>query len=214
MTHTGVSRMIFACFLWMNHTRLIQVILAVFFIIIAGSSFILSYVNLTAAGLQAGFPENLAWMWPLCIDSFISMGAVFVLQSNLNKEPSWQGWGVMISFTLVSGVFNIVHSPPDLWSQFAHVIPPVAQCFSLEILMIRIKRDLMKTPQLTEEPECASPDTDTISPEKVQKVREWLTVNPGGTNEQARKALGLGWSTVRDCRTYLQSTGQLTGLTE
>ncbi|HWQ66279.1 MAG TPA: DUF2637 domain-containing protein [Methanospirillum sp.] len=198
----------------MNHTRLIQYILAFFFCIIASSSFILSYVNLTAAAIQAGIPDSLAWMWPLCIDSFISMGAVFILQSNLNREPSWQGWGVLISFTVASGAFNIVHSPPDFWSQVAHVIPPVAQCVSLELLMIRIKRDLMTSPELTVGSEITPDLPAAISQEKIEKVREWFTVNPNGTINQARIALSMGPATVKNCRAYLIKNHQLTDLTE
>jgi len=198
----------------MNHTRLIQFIFALLFCIITISAFALSYVNLTAAALQAGIPDYLAWMWPLCLDAFIVMGSIFILQANLKNEPSWQGWIVLLCFTVISTTFNIAHSPVDPFSRAAHALPPIALCASLELLMIRIKRDLLKTPSHSEGIEDTQSVSDPISLEKVQKVKEWLTVNPGGTNEQARKALGLGWSTVKDCREYLDSTGQLTGLTE
>ena len=197
-----------------NHTRFIQIIFAFLFCIITISAFALSYVNLTAAAIEAGIIPVLAPLWPLCLDAFIVMGSIFVLQANLNHEPSWPGWITLLCFTVISTAFNIAHSPPGYLSQAAHALPPIALCASLELLMIRIKRDLLASQRVTEDPEYTLSNQDPISPEKVQKVREWFTVNPGGTIEQARKALGLGWSTVRNCREYLITSGQLTGLTE
>jgi hypothetical protein len=198
----------------LHHTRFIQIIFAFLFCVITTSAFALSYVNLTAAAIEAGIIPTLAPLWPLCLDAFIVMGSLFVLQANLNHEPSWPGWITLLCFTVVSTGFNIAHSSPGILSQSAHALPPIALCASLELLMIRIKRDLLASQRVTEDRETPLSLSDQISQEKVLKVREWFTVNPGGTIEQARKALGMGWSTVRDCREYLINSGQLTGLTE
>lgn len=190
----------------MNHTRVIQITFGILFCIITISAFALSYVNLTAAAVQAGIPEYLAWMWPLCLDAFIIMGSLFILQANLNNEPQWPGWITLLSFTTISTAFNIAHSPADLLSRAAHALPPIALCASLELLMIRIKRDLIRQRQETESPQETQ---DPISQEKRDKVKLWFSENPEGTTEQARKALRLGWKTVRDIELDLIHSGEL-----
>ena len=195
----------------MEHSRWIQLLFAVLFIIIAGSSFALSYVNLMAAAGQAGIPDYLTWMWPLCLDAFIIMGSLFVLQSNLDNLPQWQGWLVVILFTVTSISFNIAHSPSDLLSRVAHAVPPVALCVSLELLMIQIKRDLLKA---TEKEETLSDTLLSITPDKLEKVKSWFTVNPNSTINQARIALCMGPATVKSCREYLIKNNQLTGFTD
>lgn len=191
--------------------RWIQILFAILFIIIAGSSFALSYVNLMAAATEAGIPNFLNWVWPLCLDAFIIMGSLFVLQANLDNQPQWQGWLVVILFTVTSTVFNIAQSPSNYMSQAAHAVPPIALCASLEMLMIQIKRDLLKA---TEEDTSGQDLQVPIPPEKLEKVRSWFTVNPNSTINQARIALGMGPATVKSCRDYLIKSNQITGLTD
>lgn len=195
----------------MNHTRLIQTAFGILFGIISISSFALSYLNLTAAAVQAGIIPQLAWLWPLCLDAFIIMGSLFILQANLREEASWPGWIVLLCFTVISTVFNIAHSPADPLSRAAHAIPPVALCASLELLMIRIKRDLLTdTDYLVNTDDLLPP----APPEKLEKVRNWFTDNPDSNISQARQSLRMGYSTVSDCKDYLVQTGQLSGLTD
>ena len=200
----------------MNHTKIIQFFFALLFCIIAASSFALSYLNLTDAAIESGYPEILAWLWPLCIDAFIIMGSLFVLQANLNSESSWQGWVVLLSFTGASCFFNIVHSPEDLISRSAHALPPIALCASLELLMIRLKRDLKRETveiiESTETPERGidpSPGVVENIDDKRLKVLSFFTERPEASVEDARKDLKMGWGTVRDIRAELISCGLL-----
>lgn len=191
----------------MNHTRLIQYSFALLFIIISVSSFSLSYLNLMSAAIDAGIIPALAWLWPLTIDAFLIMGSLFILQSSLQDEKPAEGWIVVSVFTVISIGFNIAHSPADWLSRAAHAIPPIALCWSLHMLMVRLKRDLMK-------PDTADEIIAPASPEKIEKVRSWFTDNPDSSISQARQALKMGYSTVSACREYLVSTGQLSSFTE
>jgi len=186
-----------------NH-RIIQITYALLFVIITISAFTLSYLNLMQAATDAEIYP--AWMWPLCLDAFIIMGSLFVLQANLNQEPSWQGWIVLLTFTVASTVFNILHSPDDHISQAAHALAPIALCGSLEMLMIRIKRDLLRS---SLDPEPTPEQQIAISSEKRDRVLKWYTDNPDGNTDQARKALRMSWNTVREIETVLMKSGEL-----
>lgn len=195
----------------MNHTRLIQYSFGLLFCIIAISSFALSYLNLMAAAVEAGIDSYLSWIWPLGVDAFIVMGSLFILQSSLQEEDPREGWIVVFVFTGVSILFNIAHSPDDYLSRAAHAIPPVALCWSLHMLMVRLKRDLQTNPDGVD---CIDGLTPPATPEKLEKVRTWYTDHPDSTISQARQALKMGYQTVVDCRDYLVSTGQLSGLSD
>ncbi|MBN1166298.1 MAG: DUF2637 domain-containing protein [Methanospirillaceae archaeon] len=193
--------------------NLIQIIFAGLFSVITVSAFALSYVNLVATAIDAGIPPLLSPLWPLALDLFIVMGSLFVLQASLNQEQAIEGWIVILSFTLVSTAFNVSHSPSDLMSQAAHALPPLALCASLELLMIRLRRDLMTPSNFEYQSNLRVDDvTETQFPDfKVSKVHSWFTENPEGTIESARKELRMGYTTVRDIKGYLLQTGKLGG---
>lgn len=162
-------------------------------------------MNLQQAAIEAGIYPSLAWMWPLCIDSFIFMGSLFILQASIRNQPIWQGWLTVISFTAVSVAFNIIHSPIDWFSRAAHAVAPIALCGSLEMLMLQLKRDMMSVSDPGETPEPLPP----VNPDKLQKVKDWFTVHPNSTINQARQALRMGPDTVKTCHEYLIVVGEL-----
>ncbi|MDX8549645.1 DUF2637 domain-containing protein [Methanospirillum sp. J.3.6.1-F.2.7.3] len=112
-------------------------------LIIAGCAFALSFFNLQDAALEAGIKPWLSWLWPVCIDALLIAGSLMILRSSLRNESPLIGWIVLLSFTGVSTLFNVLHSPADIVSQAAHAVPPVALCVSIELLMMTIRSDLM-----------------------------------------------------------------------
>lgn len=109
-------------------------------------------------------------------------------------------FAILFCIIAISVFFNIVHSPADIISRTAHAVAPIALCGSLEMLMLQLRRDLRRAGDLPEQ------DTQT-NDDKRLKVLAWFTENPESTIDQARKALGMGWGTVRDIRTDLVSAG-------
>lgn len=198
----------------MNHTRIIQLSFGVIFIIISFSSFALSYLNLTAAAIEAGITPLLAPLWPLCLDAFIVMGSLFVLQANMSNEPAWQGWITLLCFTVISTGFNIAHSPDDTISQAAHAIPPIALCGSLELLMIRIKRDLTYRITITGEQSIVQEIEERIDAAKFEKVKNYFTMNPEASVNKARMDLRMNHTTVKNIRHQLISAGVIQDLSE
>lgn len=71
--------------------------------------------------------------------------------------------------------------------------------------MIRIKRDLLNSPEESEE---YTESPTTISPETIEKIRSWYTVNPEGNTDQCRKAIKKSWSTVREGERILTGRGE------
>ena len=106
------------------------------------TAFILSFANLRVAAVEAGIQPVLSWAWPICLDCLLIAGSLMILRANLRQEDSRLGWSVLLVFTGSSVAFNIVHSPPDIVSQVAHAVPPIALCVSIELLMTIIKSDV------------------------------------------------------------------------
>jgi hypothetical protein len=111
-------------------------------VIIAGCSFILSFFNLQAVATEAGIDPLLSGLWPVCIDALLVAGSLMILRSSIRDESALEGWFVLLVFTGISTMFNVLHSPEGLINQAAHAIPPVALCVSIELLMMTIKSDL------------------------------------------------------------------------
>jgi|GEM_PF-1544074 len=135
------------------------------------SSFALSFFNLQEAALEAGINPWLTWMWPLCIDAILIGGSLMILRSSLKHESSIVGWLVLLAFTTISTVFNVLHSPSDILSRSAHAIPPIALCVSVELLMIIIRSDLRSTSPVTDIDQPASlPDqvTEPVLPNPIK----------------------------------------------
>jgi predicted XRE-type DNA-binding protein len=157
-------------------------------LLIAGCAFALSFFNLQAAALQAGISPWLSWLWPVCIDALLIAGSLMILRSSLRNESPWVGWIVLLSFTLVSTIFNVLHSPADVVSQAAHAVPPVALCVSIELLMMCIKSDLKVQPE---------PPMSTPAPMSTkERILHYFKEQPMSTHTQAAEALGISRSTV------------------
>ncbi len=195
-------------------------------LIISSCSFLLSFFNLQAAALQAGINPWLSWLWPVCIDALLIAGSLMVLRSSLRNEPAYVGWSVLLSFTLLSTIFNVLHSPEGLIAQAAHAVPPVALCVSIELLMMCIRSDLNKsseqaisTPeQITGQNEDLKTSEPQISDQASEKVKETNSIkeseqvnayyvkHPGSKVSEVSRVLGMSRYKVEKYRPS-QETG-------
>ena len=157
-------------------------------LIIAGCAFALSFFNLQEAALEAGISPWLSWLWPMVVDCLLIVGSLFLLRSSLRNESPWVGWAVLLSFTLVSTIFNVLHSPTDVISQAAHAVPPVALCVSIELLMMCIKSDLKVQPE--------QPMSTPAPKSTPDKIVQYFKEQPMSSHAQAAEALGISRSTV------------------
>lgn len=146
--------------------RFILICFGTLFCLIATSAFILSYSNLTAVAKSAGIPEIFAPLWPLCLDSFLVAGSIFILRASLLNESTRQGWVILILFTGVSTGFNITQGPQNFLSNAAHAIPPIALCADLEMFMYILKSDLKRFQPIFQNSENAETTEKTLTDEE------------------------------------------------
>ncbi len=154
-------------------------------LIVMGCAFVLSFVNLQATAIEANIPWILSWLFPLTVDAVLICGSLFIYRSNLAGESAIVGWSVLIVFTVISSVFNVLHSPSDLVSRFAHLIPPVALCITTELFMMTLHKV----------------ETKACVIERKRKTSEDIVVNyfienPTASVNDAAKDLSLSRTTI------------------
>ena len=186
-------------------------------LIIATSSFILSFFNLQAAAIEAGINPWLSWLWPVCIDALLIAGSLMILRSNLRNESPLIGWSVLLTFTVVSTAFNTIHSPAGLTAQAAHGIPPIALCVSIELLMLCIRSDLSGQPDQGGEHQCTDnmvtdqapvqPVSTFDSPDTREMILTHFSEHPTSTHAAAARSLGISRSTVTRHMRALSAAG-------
>lgn len=196
-------------------TRVILLLFGAIVALIISTSFVLSYSNLAETAIEAGISPLLAPMWPVCLDAFLLAGSLFILRANLVQESASPGWAVLLVFTGVSTLFNVYHSPQNIFAQAAHAVPPIALCISLELLMMILKSDLMReAPKKENEPENIPEkveETPKKEPKKLREpkkvtenrddeVRNWFIDNPDGSVNKCRTELGMTWNYVNKVR--------------
>jgi hypothetical protein len=199
-------------------TRFISLSIGALVVLIAVSSFALSYVNLRQVAISAGIPESLAFLWPILLDAFLVVGSLVILRSNLEQSPVWPGWMVLITFTGVSTVFNIIESKGGI-AMAAHAVPPVALCISLELLMRTINpcsdsaqgisesaQTISDLAQVISGPEqSCSDDATDLSTLSNDTILAHIRANPDDSDDDIAKKFGISRSTVWRKRKVLLS---------
>lgn len=182
-------------------TRSLPLIISGLVMIIAGSSFVLSYVNLRRTAIDAGIPEDLAFLWPLCLDAFLVLASIYILRASIRNERTWPGWSVLITFTVISVIFNIQDSKTII-SAASHAIPPLALCISLELFMEMLKTcSEVYSPVINERSE---PGQVINDPDRGEQILEYLRSHPDQSGRQAAKILGCAPGTVSKYREKLK----------
>lgn len=184
-------------------------------LVIATSAFLLSFANLQAAAQEAGISPFLSWLWPLCVDALLIAGSLMILRSNLRNESPSIGWFVLIAFTGVSTVFNVIHSPDGIMSRLSHAVPPIALCISVELLMMCLRSDIVTTDTPEEEQE--TPCTESVQQEcntpalneTAQLIVQHFHEHPESSIKEASELLGLHRTTISRHLKTLSAAGVL-----
>jgi ribosomal protein S25 len=103
--------------------------------LLALSAAILSFSGLLKLALDAGFPIELAWLFPIMIDGMIVVGSLGVIASALVGVSTWYMWLLTLLGVAASVVGNIAAAPADLLSQTVHAAPPLVFALSVEGLL-------------------------------------------------------------------------------
>lgn len=117
--------------------------LKIVLVMIAIFSFAISYNNLHAMAIEMGIPYYLAWFFPLCIDLFLIACSIFILYAE-EKCPgeSREGWLFLITYTVLSIWYNVLHSPHEFWYQVGFAICPISLCVSLHLFIKVVKHEM------------------------------------------------------------------------
>ena len=161
-------------------------------LVIAICSFALSFYNLQAAASESGINFYLSYLFPITVDCLMIAASLMILRSNIRGESSRIGWTVLVTFTLVSIVFNVSQSDYLPLSVFSHCIPPISLCISTELLMMIIRSDLVNSEHLVNtEGESVTPEADTRD-----MVVAYFEQYPDSTIAEAARVLGFSRTTI------------------
>jgi len=149
----------------MKTNRAISIITAILVLGLAVCAFILSYDALRNLASTNGVNPTLAWIWPVAIDGFLIVASIAVVRNSLMEERTLYQWALVIEFTGVSVVFNVIHAPDTLLAQSIGAIPPLALVLAFELLMAQVKSEV----RLTDAIKTLEDLTDEIS-DKRQEV--------------------------------------------
>lgn len=126
--------------------------LGVIFVTLAG--IVLSYDALWGlANVSQAINPALTWLWPLTLDALAIVASLNVLWAEIRKERDSYAWSLVITFTVLSVLFNALHASLDrllalypgaplVIAAFVGVLPPVAAAFALHLLVRLLRRVL------------------------------------------------------------------------
>lgn len=115
-------------------------------IIVAVSSAVLSFDGLKKVALDSQVPTNLAFLFPIAVDTTILMGSLAVLLYELFGVRAVFGWVTVLFGTLLSIVGNVISvKDAGIIAQVLHGIIPVLLCVSLESLLRILRFNIKQT---------------------------------------------------------------------
>jgi len=182
-------------------------------VLIALFSFAISYNNLHDMALEMGIPSYLAWFFPFCIDAFLLACSIFILYAEEKQISPIEAWAFLLVYTVLSIVFNVIHSPDVFWYQVGYSACPISLCISLHLFVKVIKHEMVHevkvtVPVLTCEKKIEHVEERPVSEplveykqakksERLEAVREYYQLNPRSTYVDATKATGISYKTLK-----------------
>lgn len=112
-------------------------------VLIALFSFAISYNNLHDMALEMGIPHYLAWFFPFCIDAFLLACSIFILYAEEKGINPVEGWVFLLTYTALSIIFNVIHSPDVFWYQVGYSACPISLCISLHLFVKVTKHEMI-----------------------------------------------------------------------
>jgi hypothetical protein len=138
---------------------------------IAGIAYLVSFEAISAYTARIGaLPSWLRWCGPLLVDTFITLGTLFLLWLALSGAPlrkiwdAWYAWALIAAATLASAYLNAAHAPPRWDARLVAGAVPVALLASVHLLVLLLLRVLAWTPP-------ASATRTLVAPEQPTQAR-------------------------------------------
>lgn len=120
--------------------------IAVFVTVLLGVfSFALSYMAMRELARSSGaVVSGLDILWPLVVDFAMIVFGTVALFKTLKQQSSWRQRALVILFSGLSILFNVLHSPNRWQSQLVAAMPPFALVLALESLIGMISSSFEK----------------------------------------------------------------------
>lgn len=121
-------------------------------IVLVVSAFALSYGAVYGLALSYGWPTWGAILSPLMLDFFVVVGKMDILRRSLDKARTRYPWTLVIIFSLLAVLFNVLHATPDTWTpdtwtltagkQLFASLPPVVVLLAFHLFVEQLKARL------------------------------------------------------------------------
>lgn len=194
-----------------------------FLVLIWMSAFLISYTTLVSVAVSGGLGYPWAYIWPLCLDAFMTIASLDVIRRELNGEPTLPAWFVVVVITIASTAFNVTQAQTTALSWSVHALSPVVCCVSFEIFMGVLRshfrqRDDTPTPKPTPKPVTTTKATKTprakrqeTTPEVRNTITEYYHEHPGVGYAEAARDIGISRHVVRATVLKIEQSQSATG---
>ena len=123
---------------------------------VAALAYLVSFEAISAYVARIGaLPAWLRWCGPLLVDTFITLGTLFLLWLALSGVPlrrvwdAWYAWALIATATGASAYLNAAHAPPRWDARLVAGAVPLALLASVHLLVLLLLRVLAWTPPAT-----------------------------------------------------------------
>ena len=114
---------------------------------VAALAYLVSFEAISAYVARIGaLPAWLRWCGPLLVDTFITLGTLFLLWLALSGIPlrrvwdAWYAWALIAAATGASAYLNAAHAPPRWDARLVAGAVPLALLASVHLLVLLLLR--------------------------------------------------------------------------
>lgn len=118
------------------------------------AAFALSYGAVYGLALSYGWPAWAAYASPLMLDFVVVVGKMDILRRSLDKVRTIYPWTVVLVFSGLAVLFNVLHVTPDNWTsadlgkQLFAALPPVVVLLAFHLFVEQVKARIAALPAM------------------------------------------------------------------
>ncbi|MCB0175803.1 MAG: DUF2637 domain-containing protein [Anaerolineae bacterium] len=140
-------------------------------VFLAIGSFILSFAGMYAVAVDSGY-GLLAWLWPLVTESAVVIFSLVLLTAKLEGYKNNALQPMIVTCTVLSVVFNVLHAPNDQWLTKAVVaFPPIFLYAAFKTWIWKVEQDTKRAGLVKTMTDLVT-EIDTVNGELQDKVSE------------------------------------------
>lgn len=130
-----------------SDSKILHLSARVLTVLITLGAFVLSFNSLSELAVEAGIPQELSWVWALCIDGFIIINTLAAFSLQNKGKSSIYAWSILLVFVGFSIFGNAWHAVlatteyklPLAVSVLVTAIPPVTLFLSIHLLILMVQ---------------------------------------------------------------------------